>query len=379
MKRSTTTPSRLRNFVFTLNNYTAEEEESIKNLNVKWLIFGHEIGEEENTPHLQGACVIGRQVAFSTLKTWPGLSRAHLAPMLGSAEDNVIYCTKQDSKNFFEKGDRPKPGKRTDLLDVVQSMRNRETFLQIASTDEGAVVIVKYARGLTLLRQTLQTPRTTKPQVVWLSGTTGIGKTRTAIEVAEKIFGQNSFWISSGSLRWFDGYENQPVAILDDFRAKDSTFSFLLRLLDRYPLKVEIKGAFVEWNPKLIIITAPQNPTRTWSFRTQEQIDQLNRRIDLQCEEEVQTLSQMPYTQNTGLVLPLLPGAPAQEAQDIQDDAHRNRPPNDDDDDHNPPRDSRLDLDDRRLQSDDIIGRDGASAAAAREGESGSDEDKERV
>jgi len=42
---------RSRNFVFTLNNYTTEEVELVKEWDCKYLIFGKEIGES-GTPHL---------------------------------------------------------------------------------------------------------------------------------------------------------------------------------------------------------------------------------------------------------------------------------------------------------------------------------------
>ena len=57
------------------------------------------------------------------------------------------------------------------------------------------------------------------------------------------------------------------------------TFSELLRLLDRYPMQVETKGGSVAFNSPLIIITAPQSPMDMWSGRTQEDLQQLLRRI----------------------------------------------------------------------------------------------------
>lgn len=46
---------RVRRICFTLNNYTEEEENSLKEFarTTDWMIFGHETGEN-GTPHLQG-------------------------------------------------------------------------------------------------------------------------------------------------------------------------------------------------------------------------------------------------------------------------------------------------------------------------------------
>lgn len=95
----------------------------------------------------------------------------------------------------------------------------------------------------------------------------------------------DDIWISSGGLRWFDGYDGQYVAIFDDFRNKDvaAGFAFFLRLLDRYPVAVEFKGGFAAWVPRVIFITCPYSPTRCFAKHGQvvppEDLGQLDRRI----------------------------------------------------------------------------------------------------
>lgn len=55
-------------------------------------------------------------------------------------------------------------------------------------------------------------------------------------------------------------------------------FSFLLRLLDIYPLQVPVKGSFVDWCPENIYITTPYNVEETFSLQS-EHLKQLTRRI----------------------------------------------------------------------------------------------------
>jgi len=52
---------RLRRFVFTLNNYTEEDEEALKEFaeTTQWFLMGKETGKN-STPHLQGSCVAER-------------------------------------------------------------------------------------------------------------------------------------------------------------------------------------------------------------------------------------------------------------------------------------------------------------------------------
>lgn len=282
--------NRVSRFVFTLNNWTQEEYTHITSVfapTVKWFVVGKEVGAN-GTPHLQGACVIGKQMSFSTLKKLPGFARAHLERMNGSPQDSLAYCTKEDTA-AFQHGSLPNEGKRTDIKNAVARIKAGENLRQLANGDEdGAIAIVKFYKGLTVLRSYCLPPRTSPPIVIWLHGSTGTGKTRSAFKAGRafaKHFGggDKDIWISSGSLRWFDGYDSQSVAIFDDFRAKHVTsFAFLLRLLDRYPVSVEFKGGFVDWSPKVIFITAPSDPKELFHARNvhvPEDINQLMRRI----------------------------------------------------------------------------------------------------
>jgi hypothetical protein len=272
---------RLSRFVFTLNNYTEQEYTDIISTDVRWIVVGREIGDE-GTPHLQGACVIGKQTAFSTIKKWSGFGRAHIEPMRGKPIDSLNYCTKQD-KDAFVKGEMPQEGKRNDLHDTINLLLSGSSIQSMVNTGNVAALgcFTRYPKGLQLVSSMLKPRRSEPPLVIWLSGETGIGKTRSAVRLAELI-ARDNYWISSGSLRWFDGYDGQAVTIFDDLRTKHAEFSFLLRLLDRYPLRVEFKGGFVGWSPYVVIITAPKSPTDMWSLRNDEDKQQLSRRVHLQ-------------------------------------------------------------------------------------------------
>jgi len=278
--------SRLRRFVFTLPNWTPAEYDIIKEIDCQWMVVGKEVCPDTGTPHLQGACVLLRQMAFSTVKLMIG-NRCHIESMRGTPQQSLTYCSKEDLLPFV-KGVMPSPGKRNDIHDVCERVLQGETLRQLAQDpDVGAVAIVKYHKGLTILRSLSRPPRLAPPVVLWLHGETGTGKTRSCYELGRALVSGeeplDDIWISSGSLRWFDGYDGQSVAIIDDFRSKDvANFAFLLRLLDRYPFKVEFKGGFIEWTPAYIFITSPYSPLRTFAKRNEhlpEDLNQLNRRL----------------------------------------------------------------------------------------------------
>lgn len=91
--------------------------------------------------------------------------------------------------------------------------------------------------------------------VVVLWGDTGTGKTRFCHEQAAG----RSMW-SSGDYKWFDGYIGQEVVLLDDYRGEYPIQQFL-KLTDRYPMQVPIKGGFTNWCPKKIYITSNVAPS----------------------------------------------------------------------------------------------------------------------
>lgn len=299
-KKSTKNGARATNFCWTLNNYTEEEVKQIKGafcgdhpIRIVWLIFGKEIAPTTGTPHLQGACCIGRQVAFSTIsRTWPGFKRVSMRIMGGTPLDSLSYCSKEDT-NPFQYGVCPisEQGKRNDLVSAIERVLSGSSMRQIANSGDMEAVIsfVKHHKGLTLLRSATQHQRQEPPTVVWLYGHTGTGKTRAAIELGT-FFGPDEWWISAGGLQWFDGYDGQTVAILDDFRTKHCEFSMLLRILDRYSLRVPFKGGFIDWLPRYIVVTAPMEPKFMYNLHRDEDIKQLERRcthiIHLQEEDK---------------------------------------------------------------------------------------------
>lgn len=113
----------------------------------------------------------------------------------------------------------------------------------------------------------------------WLSGATGTGKSRWVHQNFP-----DAYWKPCLG-PWFDGYVNQETVVIDDYRvdAKDHTsLRWLLRLVDRYPLQVPIKGAFVNFAAKRVIITSPhslEDSFRTFSECYQEDLHQLLRRF----------------------------------------------------------------------------------------------------
>lgn len=146
-------------------------------------------------------------------------------------------------------------------------------------------------------------------KVHWYWGPTGTGKTREAWKQAIEEYAkdqpdpQRTIWISSSNGQWFDGYNGQPAVILDDVRANSWDFAEMLRLLDRYPLRVPVKGGFRRWVPREVWITAPAAPRDIYKNYTTgepyEGIEQLERRCSEIREFTAESVEDEPDPRDT--------------------------------------------------------------------------------
>lgn len=263
-------------FCFTLNNYTPAEEDALKaNLDITYLIYGHEVAPGTGTPHLQGYMQFAERMTPTFVKRIN--PRMHLENAKGSGEQNKIYCSK--GTDIYEAGN---------MKPMVKGKRNDLSKLKEMTKDKKFITCIEECQNLQQIRYVEKlfeykplSAEFKKRDVFWFWGPTGSGKTKAAYEQV-KTWGKD-FWVSnpSGS-KWFTGYFGQEIAILDEVRAGQWPYAILLRILDGYEIRLENKGGFVIWNPEGIIITAPKNPQDTYHGQLEfgdGHIDQLIRRI----------------------------------------------------------------------------------------------------
>lgn len=267
---------RFRSIAFTINNYSAQEVADLKdNLQQQqYAVFQFEIGEN-GTPHVQGYCYAKSAKTLSAWKKVVG-RRAHIERAKGDAVQNREYCTKEDTRapgtQPWESGKQPAQGERTDLAAVAKAVVEGKTDQEIAEEYPGDVI--RYHRGISYLRGLYERPRTWKTNVFWWYGPTGTGK---SFEAYQRF--PEAYW-KMGCNKWWDGYRGESAVIIDDYRPDLCTFAELLRLLDRYPYRVEFKGGSSQFVARDLVITCPKHPRDMWATRTEEDIQQLLRRID---------------------------------------------------------------------------------------------------
>jgi len=104
----------------------------------------------------------------------------------------------------------------------------------------------------------------------------GVGKTR-------KVFDDETDIYMYPGQGWFDGYFGQDIVLFDDFSGSEFKITYLLKLLDRYPMSVPIKGAFVQWVPRKIYITSNLDPDSWYPGAHEEHRAALRRRLKTVC------------------------------------------------------------------------------------------------
>lgn len=252
---------RLRNFVFTLNNYTEAERDNViawLESSTKYAIVGREEGKG-GTPHLQGYAELHAQTTFKKVKDNLG-GRVHLEPRKGTAQQASDYCAKEDP-NPWICGTISKAGKRTDIEGLVADCKSGMSAVDLY--EKHPVAMFRYYRHAHHCRETFRMAdrETWGVDVFVFWGDAGSGKTREAFAKDPGLY-MVSLTARGGSV-WFDGYDGEEAILIDDFYGGAIHYPMLLRLLDRYRFKLPVKGSSTWKSWKRVYITSNKHP-REW-------------------------------------------------------------------------------------------------------------------
>jgi len=286
--------NRIRSYCFTLNNYTDEEIELIKNGDYSYLVFGKEIGES-GTPHLQGFVRFENAKTMSAIHKLKGWKRTALQ-VSESPLSAIDYCKKGSQSHDEWKKDNVSginygkdaevfetgvfsQGKRADLDSLYDEVKGGSSVDDVAWANPGGYnMCFKVLEKLEdiRLRKTLRNEMT---EGIWIYGKTGTGKS----DFAFLQYDVNKSYSYPYDKNWWDGYKQQENVIIDEFRGQ-LCFNELLRMVDKHP-NYYVSRRCREPMPfvsKKVIITSSMSPKEVFkNLSENDSLDQLYRRFKI--------------------------------------------------------------------------------------------------
>jgi len=230
---------RSRAWTFTVNNYSDDDEKLLQDLDERYIVYGHEVGES-GTPHLQGYIVFNNQKKFSEAKNYLPKG-CHIESAKGNADQNFTYCTKDD-KDFFEHGDRPKAGKRKDLETIYTLAKEQKSDIDIGETCPATYMKFYKAVDRVRLNYARTKKRVDAVDVIELDH-----DFETLVHTAYKI-DPDLYWFQG---TWWDGYQGQSTILITD------NDHYKLAYEQPFNFQLPIKGGFT-WKNWDRIICRPQ-------------------------------------------------------------------------------------------------------------------------
>lgn len=263
-------PKRLRRFCFTLNNPTDMEKEDIRKRAegrdlgrkipmVRYLIYQQERGTT-GTLHLQGYCELKSQFSLPTIKKWKGFKRMHIESSRGTQRECIDYCRKEDTRvegtEPVEFGEPCKHGltgnMADDLLDTTIPKKELINAYPTQCMHLGSKI--DYIRG------TIMGGRNWGMEIVIFYGPTGSGKSWLANKEWQDAY--HVKWPEKNGVFWWDKYDGEETVICNEFRHQ-VPYCFMLTLLDRYRMKIQVKGGMTEFRSRRIVFTT-NIPPKDW-------------------------------------------------------------------------------------------------------------------
>ncbi|MBF0244962.1 MAG: hypothetical protein HQL31_06780 [Planctomycetes bacterium] len=239
---------------------------------IKWATWQVEKCPTTGKLHYQAAC------CFKNRQRRGPLASSYFKGMWfvrcrGNAEQNIAYCNKIRSRESlsywrfpsnptdFKEAIKTSKGKRTDLIDLCEAVKQRVTTRELCSVMPTAVF--KYQKYISEYRYAIAeaVPHTSNRCVIQCMGASGSGKSWWVHDQLWKLCGESNNVLErmvyeAPAANWFDGYEGQPIIVLDEYSADYYSYTNLLRYTDKYIKRIPRKGGFLLRGWRVVIITS---------------------------------------------------------------------------------------------------------------------------
>ena len=217
---------------------------------VRYFVAGLETCPETKRVHYQSYIELFKKVSLKKLKEIVDDNKVHAEPCKGTAAQNILYC-KKDGNIYREEGTPANPGKRNDLISLRDHFKANKKLKTAVENDSLVLAVARYPRFVKTLQLLYSVERSVSTELYVFWGPTHTGKSHTAFHDAKEL--GTVYFKPEG--KWWDGYSGQTSVIFEDFRG-ETGLATLLRLADKFPLRVQCKGGFHQFNSKRIYITS---------------------------------------------------------------------------------------------------------------------------
>lgn len=248
-----------RNWCFTYfekDGDWANPKEWKPNEDIRYVVWQTEECPKTGRRHQQGYVQFRIQCARKTaIKRLGGdaVAGIHVEAAKGNATQCRAYCTKEETRvaGPWELGDLcTGAGVRTDLMAMAAKIADGEEL-----------EVQDYLRwgnriDLAILRTIPARDPANPVEVHILWGEAGTGKTR---YVHEKEKG-DLYVASLAAKGWWNGYRGEGAVLFDEFDIKKWDREYLLQVLDRYPMRVEVKNGDCQLAATRFYLTMNREP-----------------------------------------------------------------------------------------------------------------------
>jgi len=229
-----------------------------------------EQGESTNYQHWQIFFITKKKASIHQIKKIFEIENGHFELTRSEAAEDYVW--KEDTRigEPFEYGKKPfKRNSGTDW-EEVRDLAKKGQLDEIP-----ADIFVRCYPSLCRIRSDYLQPVAMERDAIVYWGPTGTGKSHRAWSQG----GDNPYYKDPRSKFW-DGYTDQTTVIFDEFRGTID-ISHILRWLDRYPVRVEVKGSTKVLLANKFFFTSNIHPNRWYPDLDSETYAALERRLKI--------------------------------------------------------------------------------------------------
>lgn len=222
-----------------------QTELHFKSPELSYSVWQRELCVTTNRPHWQFFVMSKKKIRMKGLQQVLGDKTCHLE-VARSASLARQYCMKLSTRieGPFEHGVMA-----TSVENVVSCL-TKTSVLEVLTNQPQ---LWRSVRSLQAVRAMTMACRTSAPTMaIAFVGETGSGKTKITSIISS--FVGTTYWKNASP--WWDGYDQQALVVLDDFRGDNMRVQEFLALVNPAPLQVQIKGGTCQINSNGFIYTS---------------------------------------------------------------------------------------------------------------------------